>query len=92
MSTVITLFRDKSDTLPPPPITRKAGHTLLEFMQQTRGLPYYTPTVQFRQRGSLFEPVNPLAKSFGKLVGRTHLTDAQLRVIEEMGMALEVRP
>jgi hypothetical protein len=87
--TVIPLFQQQQCPAEPP-ITRKAGHTLLEFMQEAKGMPHHAPTVQVRTvRGGLYQPVNPLAALFGRLIGRQVLTEAQLQVIEEMGMAVE---
>lgn len=85
--TIIPLFSHHQ-----PEITPKAGHTLLECMQEARGLPYYAPTVQFRAihpRSDLYLPINPLADLFAKLIGRQVLTESQLVVIKSMGMAVE---
>lgn len=73
-----------------PVLTKRVGDTLLERMQQVRGMPYYAPTVQLRQQDVYFFPVNPLAKCFCQLTGYGWLTGRQLATIRTMGMNVEV--
>jgi hypothetical protein len=76
-------------------MTSKVGHTLLEYMQESRNRPCYAPTVMVSvvKRGTCtdFVPVNPLAKLFAKLIGRSVLNEGHLVLIEEMGFAVERR-
>jgi hypothetical protein len=58
-------------------------------------MPYHAPTVQVRalRRGAYtdYEPVNPLAKLFSRLIGRRLFSEGQLVLMEEMGMVVERR-
>lgn len=78
-----------------PVISQRVGRTLLEFMQEAKGRPYHAPTVQVRglKRGAYtdYEPANPLAEKFSRLIGRQTLSEGHLVLIEEMGMVVERR-
>src|SRR4051812_21496598 len=89
-------FPNKTTRRPIEGMTSKAGYTLLEFMQETRNRPHYAPTVMVSvvKRGTCtdYVPVNPLAKSFAKLLGRSVFNEGHLVLIEEeMGMVVERR-
>jgi hypothetical protein len=76
-------------------ISRTVGDTLLERMQETQGMPYHPPTLQFKAsvRGSYidYEPANPLARDFCDFAGRKTATDDHLDKLRGMGFAVEVR-
>ena len=84
-----------SDTHAEQVIPSRVGNTLLERMQETQGMPYHSPTLQFKAHthgGYVdFEPVNPFAKDLCRFAGRKQLTADQKKQLEDMGFAVEVR-
>lgn len=79
-----------------PVLPVRVRSTLLERMQETQGMPYHPPTLQFAvaKRGHYMEysPVNPLAKQLCKAFFRAWINDDGKKELEAAGFAVEVRP